>query len=468
MMQPFSSLPPEILDEILVAAVHALGSSKAALRLKKVCRAWAAAAVTGAIYASGIIDQEDILYMWPQYIAHKASGPEPAEGWLRPLLMLRQAGKRVIAFHGRGGDKDKDHDSLQHCISEICTVARVSTPFYPCSIRDRFGQPVEPDDKQLLQTLLAIAAYTNDVAFARHVLSDIQDPLSLIARGATEHPRALFDEPLVAAAYTGHDDVLRLFLSHKLQDPDRWNVWLAKNMVLKGAVEGNHASTVKLALELDPGVHDPYGEKLTAVFYGCLEYADDVEIFDLLYDRARHFLHRGLVPYYDDNPRFWSDNCLPGLLCKAAERGNVPLLRRLMELGAAPGESSSPETTNSPSSSPLLLKRLEGAVWCAARHGRAAAVTYLLGQGFPAGEAWKAAVKYGNPHTFGNLFDLVDEDNAPHLGQDILQYLDVAKQRGHDDIVQMLLRSGWHLLSKADQWRFREQAGALGLQPIPD
>ncbi|KAK7961242.1 ankyrin [Apiospora saccharicola] len=463
-MQPFSSLPPEILDEILVAAVHALGSSKAALRLKKVCRAWAAA-VTGAIYASGIIDQEDMLYLWPQYIAYKASGPEPPEGWLRPLLMLRRAGESIVAFHGRGReDKDQDHDALRRCISDICTVARISTPFYPCSIRDRFGQPIEPDDRQLLQALLAIAAYTNDVAFALHVLANITDPLSLIARGATEHPRALFDEPLVAAAYTGHDDVLRLFLSHKLQDPDRWNVWLAKNMVLKGAVEGNHASTVKLALELDPGVHsDPYGEKLTAVFYGCLEYADDVEIFDLLYDRARHFLHRGLVPYYADNPRFWSDNCLPGLLCKAAERGNVPLLRRLMELGAAPDDSSQKANP-----SPLILKRLEGAVWCAARHGRAEAVAYLLSQGFPAGEAWKAAVKYGNPHTFGILFDLVDEDNAPHLGLDVLQYLDVAKQRGHDDIVHRLLRSGWHLLSKADRWRFREQAGALGLQPIPD
>lgn len=267
----------------------------------------------------------------------------------------------------------------------------------------------------------------------------------------------------MAAAYSGHDEVLRLFLDHKLQDPDRWNVWLAKNMVLKGAVEGNHTSTVKLALELDPGVHDPYGEKLTAVFYGCLEYAADVEIFDMLYDRARLFLHRGLVPYCDDNPRFWSDNCLPGLLCKAAERGHVPLLRRLMELGAAPESGSSPTDASSPS-----LKRLEGAVWCAARHGRAEAVTYLLGVGFPAGEAWKAAVKYGNPQVFGVLFGLVDKDNSPHLGQDVRQYLDVARQRGHDAIVGMLLRSGWHLLSKADRWFYQKQAEPLGLPSTPD
>lgn len=258
--------------------------------------------------------------------------------------------------------------------------------------------------------------------------------------------------------------MLRLFLDHKLKDPDRWNVWLAKNMVLKGAVEGNHVSTVKLALELDPGVHDPYGEKLTAVFYGCLEYAADVEIFDLLYDRARHFLHRGLVPYYNDNPRFWSDNCLPGLLCKAAERGNVPLLARLMELGAAPG-SGAPQKTDF---SFPPLKGLEGAVWCAARHGRAEAVAYLLGKGFPAGEAWKAAVKYGNPRTFGTLFELVDENKSSHLSQDVAQYLDIAKQRGHDAIVQMLLRSGWYLLSKADQRCYRGQAEPLGLQPIPD
>ncbi|KAK8017136.1 ADP-ribosylglycohydrolase [Apiospora marii] len=456
-IMPFSFLPQEIFDGILVAVVHALGSSKAALRLRKVSRAWAAAMV-GAIYASRIIDHEDTLYLWPQYIAYKASGPDPPEGWLRPLLMLRQAGERVVAYR-----QDKDDDALRRCISEVCAVARISTPFYPCSIRDRFGQPIESDDKQLLQTLLAIAAYTNDVGLAQHLLSDIPGPLSLISRGATEHPRALFDEPLVAAAYTGHDEVLRLFLDHKLRDPDRWNVWLAKNMVLKGAVEGNHASTVKLALELDPGVHDPYGEKLTAVFYGCLEYAADVDIFDLLYDRARHFLHRGLVPYYDDNPRFWSDNCLPGLLCKAAERGNVPLLRRLMELGAAPESGTSP--TDSSSSS---LKRLEGAVWCAARHGRAEAVTYLLDTGFPAGEAWKAAVKYGNPQTFELLFGLVDKDRSPHLGQDVMQYLDVAKHRGHDAIVRKLLRSGWYVPSEVDLWCYKEQAESLGLQPIPD
>lgn len=183
---PFSSLPQEIFDGILVAAVHALGSAKPALRLRKVSRTWAAA-MTGAIFASGIIDDEDMLYSWPQYIAYKASGPEPREGWLRPLLMLRLAGERVADY--RGGGQDKDKDALRRCINEVCAVARISTPFYPWSIKDRFGQPIQPDDKQLLQTLLAIAAYTNDVAFARHVLSDIRNPLSLIARGATEHPR---------------------------------------------------------------------------------------------------------------------------------------------------------------------------------------------------------------------------------------------------------------------------------------
>lgn len=178
-----SFLPQEIFDGVLVAVVRALGSSKAALRLRKVSRAWAAAMI-GAIYASEIIDREDTLYLWPQYIAYKASGPEPPKGWLRPLLLLRRAGERVVAYRG-----DKDDDALRCCLSHVCAVARISTPFYPCSIRDRFGRPVEPDDKQLLQTLLAIAAYTNDVGLAQHVLSNIRDPLSLISRGATEHPR---------------------------------------------------------------------------------------------------------------------------------------------------------------------------------------------------------------------------------------------------------------------------------------
>ncbi|KAK8061225.1 ankyrin [Apiospora hydei] len=449
----FLSLPIEIFHEILVAVAQALGSSKAALRLRKVSWAWASAMV-GAIYASGIIDREDMVYLWPQYIAYKASGPEPQQGWLRPLLMLRRAGERVVAFRGGCG-----HDTLRCCISEVCAVARISTPFYPGSIRERFGEPIHEDDMQLLQTLLAVAAYTNDVALARHLLSDIQCPLPLIGRDATEKPRALFDEPLVAAAVTGHDEVLRLFLDYKLQDADRWNVWLAKNMVLKGAVEGNHLSTVKLALSLEPDVRDPDGEKLTAVFFGCLEYANDVEIFDLLYARARHFLHRGLVPYYNDSPRFWTENCLPGLLCRAAKRGNVPLMRYLMELGATtPGLSGI--TTESPVRP--MKDRLEGCVWCAARHGHAEAVEYLLDQGFPPGEAWKAAVKYGNPQTFEILFEFVDKQ-SPQFGHDVMQCLDVARERGHDAIVQMLLRSGWHLLSNFDQWRFKDPAASQGL-----
>ncbi|KAK7936585.1 uncharacterized protein PG986_015023 [Apiospora aurea] len=266
----------------------------------------------------------------------------------------------------------------------------------------------------------------------------------------------LFDEPLVAAAFTGHGEVLRLFLDYKLQDPDRWNVWLAKNMVLKGAVEGNHVSTAKLALSLEPDVRDPDGEKLTAVFFGRLEYANDVEIFDLLYARARarHFLHRGLVPYYNDSPGFWSENCFPGPLCRAAKRGNLPLMRHLMKLGAA-----TPELSGIATESPVKpgKNRLEGCVWCAARHGHAEAVVYLLNQRFPPREAWNAAVKYGNPQAFEILFEFVDKQSH-QFGHDVMQCLDVARERGHDAIVQVLLRYGWHLLSKFDQWRLKDQA----------
>ncbi|KAK8021970.1 hypothetical protein PG993_012737 [Apiospora rasikravindrae] len=298
----------------------------------------------GAIDASGIIGREDMLYLSPQYIAYKASGPEPQQGWLQPLLLLRRTGERVVAFRGGCG-----HGILRCCVSKVCANTRISTPFCPWCIRNRLGGPIHEDNRQLLQTLLAISAYTDDVALGRHLLSNMQYPLPLIATQATEKPRALLDEPLVAAAFTGHDEVLRLFLNYKLQDPDRWN-----------APSRETTSTVKLALSLESDVRDPYGEKLTAVF-GCLEYVNDVKIFDLLYTRARHFLHRGVVPYHVDSPRFWTENCLPGPMCKAAKRGNVPLMRYLMELGAAPEPGITPECPV-----PLCKNQLEGCVWCAA------------------------------------------------------------------------------------------------------
>ncbi|KAK8076788.1 hypothetical protein PG994_004060 [Apiospora phragmitis] len=144
----------------------------------------------------------------------------------------------------------------------------------------------------------------------------------------------------------------------------------------------------------------------------------------------------GLVPYYHDNPHFGAENCLPALLCKAAERGNIPLMGYLMELGATPDLGVSPESPVS-----LSCKRLEGSVWCAARYGRAEAVAYLLDRWFPPGEAWKAAVEYGNPRTFEVLFELVDKE-SPQLGQDVQQCLEVAKKMGHDTVMQVLLRSG--------------------------
>ncbi|KAK8062801.1 hypothetical protein PG997_014898 [Apiospora hydei] len=105
------------------------------------------------------------------------------------------------------------------------------------------------------------------------------------------------------------------------------------------------------------------------VLYDALFEISDVETFKQLYDAAKPFLHTENLPR-GHSPGFWVNTSLPHLMYCAAERGAVPLMDHLMEIGATANSSVDGNTLN------------ELIVEAAASNGQTEAVGWLLQRGF--------------------------------------------------------------------------------------
>ncbi|KAK8062800.1 hypothetical protein PG997_014897 [Apiospora hydei] len=176
----YSALPPETTHEILVQVaieVARVRDLRKVLRLRHGNRSWDAAVVRALFAAADNVG--DIYQKWPAFLAYRASGRGPQDALQRPVLMLRRVAERLVSH--RGGNRQEDHDAVRNCISEICATMKPSRVFETEHIKRYCCKPISEDDEQLVQTLLAVAASTNEIPLVRKLLCDIRYRPYLVA-----------------------------------------------------------------------------------------------------------------------------------------------------------------------------------------------------------------------------------------------------------------------------------------------
>ncbi|KAK8036259.1 hypothetical protein PG993_008873 [Apiospora rasikravindrae] len=446
-----SSLPPEITHEILLHIANDFRASdiRKALRLHYVSRLWDRT-VVGALFAGAdqLDSVVDIYQAWPAFLAYRAAWGGPQDGLPRPVLVLRRVAERLVA-HRSGTEQQEEHDAVRNCIFDICATMKPSKVFNRDHIKRHRNKPISDDDEQLVQTLLAVAASTNDIPLVRKLLSEIRHRPYLVAPdGEDSRTQPLFEDPLSSAALAGDDEIVRLFLDFKQLTSAHSAVAVARRIALPAACRGNHLSTVELVLQSKPQKHDP--TEWNTVLYDALFEVTDVETFKRLYEAGRTFLHTENLPR-GHSPGFWVNTSLPHLMYCAAERGAVPLMDHLMGIGATAGSSVDGNTLN------------EITVGAAASKGQTEAVVWLLQKGFPIGRSLDAAVRYGNPGTVEALLEHIGETSMWEE-QNIDVCLEEALERGNEAVARLLLNFGSLTLTDEAKARIQRILEARGLQ----
>ncbi|KAI1871566.1 uncharacterized protein JN550_004560 [Neoarthrinium moseri] len=182
---PFSALPPEIVHEILTAAVKVRDIQRAT-RLRHVSRSWAAA-VPEAIFASGILDSDPrsmsshSLYYKPRYLAYRVLSR--AQSLSRPLRIVRKVAEYLVAH--RNLDTCYE-DAIRDCVHDLCRIPHIGIN-HNCSRQEEdwltgpSAESIDENDMQFQQALLSAAAWANELALIRRTLPLFQNCLYLIS-----------------------------------------------------------------------------------------------------------------------------------------------------------------------------------------------------------------------------------------------------------------------------------------------
>ena len=192
----FSSLPTEIFDEIILAAVKVRRFSRAA-RLRYVSRSWNTS-VKRALYISRHSFKHynnNIPSPWiAQIIVYTALG-NPSKQTLRTRI-LRRAAEHIVAYRVVNGAADSEY-ALRDCLWEICKgpvrspceipplmAPRESVSYWV--IEEGYSSPdpsneIHDEDAFSKQTLLVAAIKTNETSLIRTVLPTFDNCPGLIA-----------------------------------------------------------------------------------------------------------------------------------------------------------------------------------------------------------------------------------------------------------------------------------------------
>lgn len=187
-MDGFPVLPIELSRLILVEAIKARGL-KRAVRLRFVSRAWNLEAVQ-ALFESGILDDTrhlDSAWFWPEYLVFRVM--QKGKLLSRPLRIIRRVAERIREFRGEGDS----HDVLRKYIFEIGLV----TPKYNRDIgvlrllHDDISEaqedPLDEDDEDFKQALLAAAVIVDDMDLMKQILCAVKDSTHLISQNSLLH-----------------------------------------------------------------------------------------------------------------------------------------------------------------------------------------------------------------------------------------------------------------------------------------
>ncbi|KAI3336334.1 ankyrin [Xylariaceae sp. AK1471] len=423
---PFSSFPNEVIHCILVLAVRAR-STKRAVRLRLVSRAWNAT-VEYAIFDSGILDEDkpitraaglrvDLAFL-QRYLTYRAlHNTKPLS---HSLAMIRQVAECIIEMRGVDADESQTKKALTECASEICH-ATIMFRGACGDLVDCLVPAAEPiarfnrDARYFQLSLLATAAYTNDLVLTRQLLSETNWDVRYYA-----YP-VLFD-PYDAAAYKGNEEILSCLLANEKtinrgRDPRLTIIWTAPR--------GNQMGAIELALS-----SVDFSSPKSANFQKFLDYAlsstTSVDVFrrcfELVNGHLQHPSRPSDIVHLQERLLRW--------FCKAARRGAVALMEHLAQLGASVNGCLSDEENK-------FLRPIS----LAAIKGHEHAVKWLLDRGAALDCSLHAAVVHGSI----SIVQLLLEHGAIHDHGTVQRALLEAVKTENETLFRLLMTHGARL-----------------------
>ncbi|KAK8849095.1 multiple ankyrin repeats single KH domain [Apiospora arundinis] len=407
---PFSSLPTEIVSQIMIEAVLVRGIQRAQ-RLRYVSKAWNIA-VGRAIIESGVLDNEVNQLSsvhWPYHFAYKALRDKTyATGGIAStrLGICRLVAGRVTGYKGLDANTDA------YTQSHVQISKNLARDYYDTLLLGIFAWLNELD---LLKGILQ---------FMEAVPSDRDMDNLLYAIGA--------------AAYKGHDEALSLLLSMSNTREHLGDLFEeATEYIISKASEGNQLSTLELGLKLGTRL-EPH------LITKALLITTSLPIFERLLPLARDYFTRGFT-----HPVHF------GILLKTtfehqASRGAIPIMDYILCLN-----------------DPGLSRDGNYAKWKvpmrrAAKGGSLETVVFLWNHGFPVDkDIFIAAVEHGNPDVVQFLLEQPATADFP-LDLALIKAVDNENEK----VAIMLLTKGSARLNAKDRRFAMYEAMYRGLESM--
>ncbi|KAI1298798.1 hypothetical protein F5Y03DRAFT_367049 [Xylaria venustula] len=448
----FSDLPTEIVCQIILDAVKVRGIKRAG-RLRYVSKSWDAA-VLDAICTSGALGMHTRCCSYlPRYFARRVMGRPTTLS--RPLRVIRQAAMRIISHRNKGRDDGDSYDSFRNCVFDLCRSCHSSVGHRNMRLEDDWfvdaespTQPVNEDDEQFRQALLAAAAWTNEVALLHEILPLVRgQPRLIYPKGYNQLGFIpVLGYPLSLAAYRGNNEIMGLLLGAVITNSSQDLIILGT--ALQNAVLGNQLSTVEFIFEAQQKWVHGYNPYLVS----SIQKTADLDILQRLVPFAREYpssIHR-----LQAKPDYWRVKTLPIMVCSAASDGRLVILKHLMEEeGAGLLEKWHKIRTGEP-------------VVSAARNGQIDALVYLLSKGMPLRQAAPlAAARSRNPDV---MRVIIEDGMKQNSNLDFGPALVYAIDRENEQVVKLLLRCEHMTIDDQSKAQARQRAKDLGLQSIVD
>lgn len=203
-------MPGEIVRLIGIEAVRARGV-KRAVRLRLVNGSWNRE-ITEAIVESGILNGHQKVAescLWPKLLMHKIRLGDNLPS--RKLRLIYRAAQRVVAFRaGKSGSENPE--ALQAYLWDICQLSPEASVYGPRRMHgffmpDEHVTPIHDSDDDFRETLLAVAAATNDLALVQELLPSMQDfPHLVYQNGRKQHMSVYFRRPTRGGSHNTDTD----------------------------------------------------------------------------------------------------------------------------------------------------------------------------------------------------------------------------------------------------------------------